>query len=272
VLLLQQVVISVLGPADAQTSHAWVRGWQTAAMPACSVGASSPRVLVLWDIDHTLIETRGVGFAIYQRAFKAATGKELDRLANVSGRTELDIMTQTLRINGVEPTDSAITELSRALIGGYEAARDELSTRGRALPGAKETLALLADDARLYQSVLTGNLKDVARIKLEAFGLGQYLDLEAGAYGEDNHDRAALVHRAQERAQVITGTIFSNSQTVLIGDTPNDIRAGEAAGVQVIGVASGKSTEVELREAGAQRVLVDLAPQRVYSVLSSLME
>ena len=55
--------------------------------------------MVLWDVDHTLIETRGVGLAIYRRAFPAATGRPLDRLAVVSGRTELDIMRETLRLN-----------------------------------------------------------------------------------------------------------------------------------------------------------------------------
>ncbi|MGH8078511.1 MAG: hypothetical protein ACREPE_14470 [Lysobacter sp.] len=50
-----------------------------------------------------MIETRGVGFGIYQRAFKAATGKDMGQLANVSGRTELDIAAETLRINGLEP-------------------------------------------------------------------------------------------------------------------------------------------------------------------------
>jgi phosphoglycolate phosphatase len=226
-------------------------------MPCDSGDGLLPRVLVLWDIDHTLIETRGVGRLIYQRAFKAAFGKELKQLAKVSGRTELDIMAETLRINGLEPTDEAIAELGRALIDGYEASRGELATKGRALPGARETLALLAEDERLYQSVLTGNLKDVAWIKVETFGLAQFLDLAAGAYGEDNHNRAELVHYAQERAQAITGVLFTNSRTMLIGDTPNDIRAGKEAGVHVIGIASGKSSEAELREAGALRVLAD---------------
>lgn len=227
---------------------------------------------MLWDIDRTLIETRGVGRLIYQRAFKAAFGKELEQLANFSGRTELDIMTETLRINGLESTYEAIAELARALIDGYKVSRNELATKGRALPGARETLAQLAEDERLYQSVLTGNLKDVARIKVEAFGLAQYLDLAAGGYGEDNHNRAELVHYAQERAQTITGVLFTNNRTVLIGDTPNDIRAGKEAGAHVIGIASGKSSEAELREAGALRVLADLKPQQVRSVLTSLLE
>jgi phosphoglycolate phosphatase len=240
-------------------------GWQTAAMAPNAGDGPSPRILVLWDIDHTLIETRGVGRAIYERTFKAAFGKKLQQLASVSGRTELDIMTETLRINGLEPTDETVAELARMLISGYEAAKEELAAKGRALPGAKETLALLAEDDQLLQSVLTGNLKDIARIKVEAFGLAQYLDLTAGAYGEDNHNRAELVHCAQERAQAKTGVAFTSSRTVLIGDTPKDVEAGIAAGVQVIGVASGKSSENELRDAGSERVIPDLSRQWVAS-------
>src|SRR2546430_2227696 len=102
---------------------------------------ATPQLLVLWDVDHTLIETRGVGRAIYLRAFPAATGKPLTELASISGRTELDIMAETLRINGVKPTHEMITLLANELVRGYEQATDELRTTGRALPGARETLA-----------------------------------------------------------------------------------------------------------------------------------
>ncbi len=78
--------------------------------------SQTARVLVLWDVDHTLIETRGVGYAIYQRAFPAATGRPLDQLAQIAGRTELDIMRETLRINDIEPTDDAVDKLAAALV------------------------------------------------------------------------------------------------------------------------------------------------------------
>lgn len=220
--------------------------------------AEAPHLLVLWDVDHTLIETRGVGFAIYQRAFFAATDRQLDELAQISGRTELDIMRETLRINGIEPTDNAINTLARALTQGYEDARGELAATGRALPGATATLQRLADDPRVHQGVLTGNLRDVARIKLEVFDLTSYLDLAAGAYGNDHTDRARLVAIAQERASERARASFDNAHTVLIGDTPNDIQAATSAGVRVIGVATGKSSPDDLTAAGAPVVLTDL--------------
>jgi phosphoglycolate phosphatase len=191
----------------------------------------APRLLVLWDLDHTLIETRGIGRALYDRAFPAATGRPLTTLATISGRTELDIMAESLRLNDIAPTDEMIMRLARALVQNYHDARDELRTMGRALPGAHDTLASLADRPTAYQSVLTGNLRDVARIKLEVFNLDHYLDLDAGAYGDDAPERPKLVTIAQQRATQRTGVVFSNDATVLIGDTPKDVEAGPTAGV-----------------------------------------
>jgi len=213
---------------------------------------------VLWDVDHTLIETRGVGRAIYDRAFPVATGKPLAELASVSGRTELDIMAETLRINGIQPTDGMVTKLADALIQGYEDAREELRTVGRALPGAHNVLASLADESAIHQTVLTGNLREVARIKLEVFDLDGYLDLASGAYGDDDSDRTKLVALAQQRASERTGFVFGNDATVLVGDTPKDVEAGLAAGVRVIGVATGKASALEMRHAGAHDVASDL--------------
>ena len=231
----------------------------------------APQILILWDVDHTLIETRGVGFAIYKRAFPAATGRPLDTLAQVSGRTELDIMRETLRINGIEPTGESTAKLATALISGYENAREELATTGRALPGAAATLDRLATELRVHQGVLTGNLRDVARIKLEVFGPDTRLDLEASAYGDDHSEPPKLVAIAQARAYDRTGTIFDNQHTILIGDTPKDIEAGLAAAVRAIAVASGKSTAKELRAAGATIIVDDLTdPEHITHLVTQV--
>lgn len=227
-----------------------------------------PRLL-LWDVDHTLIETRGMGLAIYRRAFLAATGRRLRELAEVSGRTELAIMRDTLRTNGLEPTDEAVEALAAALVQGYEDARAELASQGRALPGARDTLAATVGDPAVCQTVLTGNLRAVARIKLEVFGLDRFLDLDAGAYGDDHHDRATLVSLAQRRAGRRAGTTFTDSGTILIGDTPNDVAAGLRAGVRVIGVATGKTGQEELRRAGATSTVDDLRQAR--AVIGSMI-
>ncbi|MGX7824766.1 HAD family hydrolase [Actinokineospora sp. 24-640] len=227
-----------------------------------SVADGSARLLILWDIDHTLIETRGIGFALYKGAFEKATGQELRRLAKIAGRTELDITAESLRLNGIESTDEAISNVTAELVRAYAEHRHELTGTGRALPGAQDTLAHFAGLPAIYQSVLTGNLRDVARVKLEAFDLDQFVDLDAGAYGEDGHDRAELVHIAQRRARERAGEPFANDRTVLIGDTANDVRAGREAGVAVVAVSTGKTSRTELEEAGAVAVFDSLIEAR----------
>lgn len=220
--------------------------------------ASTPRLLVLWDVDHTLIETRGVGRMIYERAFLATTGKRLTHLADISGRTERDIMSDSLRLNGIDPSDEMVSKLAEALVKGYEDARGELATRGRPLPGARETLKALKAEPAVFQVVLTGNLREVARIKLEIFDLARYLDLDSGAYGDDDADRAKLVQIAQARARQHTGIAFDNNHTILIGDTTKDVEAGLKAGVRVIGVATGRTGAEELMKTGPTAVVKDL--------------
>jgi phosphoglycolate phosphatase len=127
----------------------------------------------------------------------------------------------------------------------------------------------LTAEPQVYQGVLTGNLRDVARIKLEVFGLDTRLDLEASAYGDDHSERPKLVAIAQKRASDRTGTTFDNQHTVLIGDTPKDIEAGLTAGVLVIAVASGKSAPEELRAAGATVIVDDLTdPEHITQLVT----
>lgn len=218
----------------------------------------TPGLLVLWDIDHTLLQSRGVGREMYARAVPAAFGRTFDRLADVSGRTEPDIIADTLELHGIEPNQTNVARLAEALTACYEAARVELAERGRVLPGARGALSALAEDPAVHQAVLTGNLRAVARVKLEVFGLARYVDLDAGAYGDDHRERAELARIAQRRAAERTGVGFGPDDTVLIGDTPRDVEAARAAGVRVIGVASGRSGLAELRDAGAGEALPDL--------------
>ena len=62
---------------------------------------------------------------------------------------------------------------------------------------------------------------------------------------------------------------FDSSNTVIIGDTPKDVAAGHANAVYVVGVASGKSTTEELRDAGADAVIPSLRELGSVQVLRS---
>ncbi|WP_327096792.1 HAD hydrolase-like protein [Nocardia vinacea] len=140
------------------------------------------------------------------------------------------------------------------------ARKADLSERGHVLPGAREALDALAHVDGLVQSVLTGNIRPNGFTKLDAFGLaGSPLDWDIGAFGSDDHVRANLVSVAQRRAARKYGASFARENTVLIGDTPNDVRAGLDGGAKVVAVASGSDSAEVLADAGADAVLSSLA-------------
>jgi hypothetical protein len=114
---------------------------------------------------------------------------------------------------------------------------------------------------RVYQSVLTGNVRPLAEVKLTAVGLRHPLDLCIGAYGDDHEIRTELVHLARRRAAGVyggSGHDFAGEATVVIGDTPLDIEAALAAGARAVGVATGPFSAADLHAAGAHAVLSDL--------------
>jgi phosphoglycolate phosphatase-like HAD superfamily hydrolase len=126
------------------------------------------------------------------------------------------------------------------------------------LEGAAAALERLAG-AGVVQSVLTGNLQPIARIKLDLLGLSRFLDLDVGAYGSDHHRRAELAPLAAARAQRRYGRPFGGADVVVIGDTPNDIDCGRAAGARTIAVATGPFAADALRAHAPDVVLPSLA-------------
>jgi phosphoglycolate phosphatase-like HAD superfamily hydrolase len=216
------------------------------------------QTLVLWDIDHTLIELTGLSKEIYASAFAEITGRRLDHLAPMAGRTDLAITAETLRLHGLTPSNERLRAFGDALASGFAAREHEIRDRGRVLPGAQLALTGLAARTGVVQSVLTGNMVEIAIAKLRAFGLDSFVDFEAGAYGFDHSDRPPLVAMARERAARKYGVTFDRASTVLVGDTVHDVEAGHQGGARVIAVATGSSDQQMLRAAGAEIVLADL--------------
>ena len=101
-------------------------------------------------------------------------------------------------------------------------------------------------------------MEPIARCKLAAFELDGFVDLEVGAFGMDDTERPPLVRLARKRAEQKYGQVFDASTTVLIGDTPYDVRAGHEGGARVVAVATGGTAASALRSAGAEVVVPDL--------------
>lgn len=218
---------------------------------------TTPR-LVLWDVDHTLIDTGGIGREIYADAFEKATGHPLHDIALMYGRTEGDLFRATLESHGLTNEPGLFDRFAAYLADGYTTRAPELRTRGQVLPGVIDALTICAGHNEIAQTVLTGNTREAAELKLTAFDLDRHLDLAIGAYGSDADHRPRLVNIARTRAMQATGHYYTETTTVIIGDTVNDVLCGLESGAYVIAIATGATSTTELTEAGADAVFADL--------------
>ena len=244
-------------------------------------------LLVLWDIDFTLVNAGGVGTRLYRMVFRDMFGTELPAAADMAGRTDRAIVLDTLARAGIPEPRQHLDQFLARLAALAPAGRDLTERHSRALPGAAAALDALsafapsrdgtsrdgasrdgaspdgaapggAGQVRVVQSVLTGNVRPMAEMKLGALGLDAHLDLEAGAYGESHEVRAELVHLARDNAARRYGTDFSGPATVLVGDTPLDVAAALETGARAVAVATGGTTAARLAASGAHAVLPDL--------------
>ena len=211
---------------------------------------------MLWDVDYTLVGADGLGTRLYEVVFGEMFGRELTEVAPKAGRTDRAIVGDTLALAGVSrgEVDAFLAGLGRVAADGTVPGH---SGAVRPLPGAAEAIAALAS-AGIRQSVLTGNVRPLAALKLRRAGLGAGLDLDAGAYGDVHEVRAELVTAARRAARQVYGLDFPGDATVLIGATPLDVAAALATGARAVAVATGSYPAASLVAAGAHVVLPDL--------------
>ncbi|MFE7808216.1 HAD family hydrolase [Streptomyces sp. NPDC057430] len=219
------------------------------------------QVLVLWDIDRTLLYVGDIDRQVYREAFAEVVGRPAEHLpARGTGVTMPLAIRALLLDNGVSEDD--VPELLPRMVDlvpqRLAAHTDDLREHGVLMPGAVEALRSVHERPDYVPTIVTGNLKPNALLKLAAFDLGGYVDAEIGGYASDDQHRPVLVGIAQKRAQAKHGTIFTRANTVIIGDSLEDVRTGLEGGAPVVAVASGKTSAASLRDAGADLVLDSL--------------
>ena len=231
--------------------------------------------LVLWDIDGTLLLSGGAGRDVFEEAVRRVLERDLapEAFAQVrmGGKTDPQIAREVLLIAEVadDEIDRHLPAVLRELEVELAAAAQRIRRDGHVLPGVTAILERLHADDRILQSVLTGNISANAAVKLGAFGLERWLDLEVGAYGSDHHDRRELVAIAHDKIERDRGRRFKPEETWIVGDTPRDLECARAGGARCLLVASGGPNYDELAGLGAEAVLRDLsAVDEVVSILT----
>ena len=218
-----------------------------------------PSRLVLWDVDGTLLRAGEVASAAFTRAVEAIVGRPLRHRVRMSGKTDPQIVGELLAEAGVPDPERHVTAILARLQDELRGAGPVIAVRGEVLPGVRELLPALHADPRFLQTLLTGNLAPNARVKVGAFGLERWLDLEVGAYGSDDGDRRRLVPVALERVARLRGRRFEPAEVWVVGDSDNDLACARAAGARCLLVSTGRATREELLPLGADATLDDLS-------------
>jgi phosphoglycolate phosphatase-like HAD superfamily hydrolase len=217
--------------------------------------------LLLFDIDGTLVSvekipSRQMLRRVVEEVFETTLPQ--DFVFQLGGKTDYQIMTETAEQLGI-PTEQVQERHTRI----YEKLVEHTTplsnpTQMRILAGVRDLIATLRDHTDITLGLLTGNIKPTAYLKLRPHGLDTAFGF--GAFGCDNIERTMLPPIALERANAFVGReAFSPQNTVIIGDTLNDIRCAKAHGIKVVAVASGHDSAQTLREAQADVVVHDFA-------------
>ena len=192
--------------------------------------------LILWDIDGTLLSTGKVGRHALERGAAIAAGLDDVPDVKMSGKTDQRILREIMQAAGLD--DDRVDELlPRAMAVAIEVLadnRDRITSEGVVHPGVGTLIDRLASTPGVRQSLVTGNLSPNARVKVAAMGLDAHIDFEAGAYGDDHHDRERLVPMALDRVQQLRGETYAADEVWVIGDTEHDLACARAAGVRCL--------------------------------------
>ncbi|GID59895.1 hydrolase [Actinoplanes couchii] len=227
--------------------------------------------MVIWDVDGTLIpaDLRWLRRAVAQTY-------DIDEQAvrfpdkKVHGYTDESIVVDTAVASGIAAADAeaGVTRFGGVLAEVMDAGRDELARVQPAYPGVAESIAALQQRGYV-QTVLTGNLRYAAEVKIASLGVGDVLDLGVGAYGSDDRDRFQLTAVVAQRYREKYGRDLVPGRAVVVGDAPNDIACARNAGFRAVVIAHRVARE-ELASHEPDAVLDRLDPGLLVSTIAGL--
>ncbi len=214
--------------------------------------------LVLFDIDGTLLVSRGIGREAKRRAMLECFGTEGALDSHIfGGKTDWGILADLLAPLGWTVADigARMAEYETVMARHMEAIRSDY--RADPLPGALELAQALRNRGDVVIGLVTGNTSKTAAIKLElaSYDPGWFA---VGAFGSESADRDDLTRLALERAQALAGQEIRAEDVVVIGDTPADVQAARAIDAVAVAVRTGYAERAELVASEPDFLLADL--------------
>lgn len=229
-------------------------------------------MLLLFDIDGTLVDTGGAGRRALATALKRVTGVEgALQGVRLHGSTDTVILEDAFRAHVGRPmTDEG--EQQRIIDAYLSELQAELLVSGgeyTVLPGAVALPSAARRSDGYVVGLATGNVEGGAELKLAHGGLWSLFDF--GGYGSDARDRDALVRRGIERGQALAESRgqrrFKTDEIFVLGDTERDIHAARAVGVRSVGILAGSRHRDALVASNPDLLVDSMMEPRLWSFL-----
>jgi phosphoglycolate phosphatase-like HAD superfamily hydrolase len=223
--------------------------------------------LVLFDIDGTLLHTGGAGSKAFARAFASEFGVNdgTERL-KFAGRTDVSLVREFFSHQQIEASPENFQRFFKAYLAWLKQIIRE--SKGDACRGVLEfyhALETLPEPPLL--GLLTGNIRDGARIKLQHYNLWEKFLF--GGFADDDEDRDRIAAVARDRGSERFGRRLRGEEIVVIGDTPMDIRCARAIQARALAVATGMYSVEELLQHSPDWAVPDLSTISVQEVMGA---
>jgi phosphoglycolate phosphatase-like HAD superfamily hydrolase len=221
--------------------------------------------LVLFDIDGTLLHSAGAGSKAFARAFASEFGVN-DGAKNLkfAGRTDISLVREFFSHQQIEASPENFARFFKAYL--FWLKQIILECKGRPCPGVMEfyhALETLPQPPLI--GLLTGNIREGARIKLQHYNLWDKFPF--GAFADDDEDRDRIAAIARQRGSERFGRPLRGDEILVIGDTPMDIRCARAIRAKMLAVATGLFSVEELLQHAPDWAVPDLSRIAVQEVM-----
>jgi phosphoglycolate phosphatase-like HAD superfamily hydrolase len=210
---------------------------------------------ILFDIDGTLIDSGGAGTKSLNLAFEELFSiPDAFKSITMAGKTDIQIVKEGLRKHHIDPGNGIIPRFCDIYIRYLK--HNMYVSNGSLKPGIQEAVSELHAHKDVILGLLTGNVEQGARLKLDLFDLNRFFEI--GAFGSDHEDRNSLLPVAIRKLEEHRSLKIAPEDCVVIGDTPRDVDCTKPYGAFSVAVATGPYSLASLSDAGADLVLRDL--------------
>jgi len=228
--------------------------------------------LILFDIDGTLINSGGAGSESMQIAFQKVWGIQNGfKDIFMMGKTDPAILEEALKKHNLTWDESRINTFKKYYFTTLKKEIKKDRPGKRVCPGIIPLLQYLYTSKENFLSLLTGNYKKSAFIKLNYFNLGHFF--KNGVFSDDTEKRNEMVPIIKRKIKKKRKIIFKNKDIFVVGDTPSDINCARINGVQSLAVATGVHTFEELKSHKPDYLFTDLSEtDQVVQVLGGIIK